>query len=464
MQQEITTAALQEQLHGLRNYYNTGATRSYAFRREALLRLKRIVLTHEQELHQALHSDLKKSAEESWVTETGFFLTELNHALKQLKKWMKPERVATNLLNFPGRSRIYKEPLGIVLIIGPWNYPFNLLFAPLVGAIAAGNCVVLKPSEHAPATAAAMEKIIAQTFSKAHVLLIQGNGAEVVPALMTNFRFNHVFYTGSIAVGKSVYSLAAQQLVPVTLELGGKSPCVIAHDANIKVAARRIALTKFSNAGQMCVAPDYVLVHRSVKDEWVGEMQKAIAAFYSTDPATSYDYGKIINERQFNRLLQLLKSGNVIYGGQYDSSVHYIAPTLLENADLNDAIMGEEIFGPLLPIIPFETFAEAKRIIDPNPEPLAFYIFTESRETEKQWLQAIPFGGGCVNNASWHVANPHLPFGGRGHSGIGRYHGRYSFEVFSHQKSILKTPTWFDPNLKYPPFKGKLKLFKKLIR
>lgn len=464
MQQEISIAAQLEQLQQMRRYQDSGATHSYAFRRQALQQLKQAVLNYEQELHQSLYADLKKSAEESWVTETGFVVAELNYTLRHLKSWMQPQRVATNLLNFPGRSYIYKEPLGVVLIIGPWNYPLQLLFTPLIGAIAAGNCVVLKPSEAAPATAAVMERIIAQTFSKSHVLLVQGEGAEVVPALMNHFQFDHVFYTGSTAVGKNIYSMAAQQLVPVTLELGGKSPCVIEQDANLKIAARRVAMTKFSNAGQMCVAPDYVLVHRSVKDAWVEEVKKAIAEFFSDDPATSYNYGKIINTRQFNRLLQYLQAGTVIYGGQYDAATHYMAPTLLENVTIDDAVMGEEIFGPVLPVISFETFDEAKAIINRNPDPLAFYIFTENRETENRWLHGIRFGGGCVNNASWHFTNPHLPFGGRGASGIGQYHGRYSFDVFSHQKGILKTPVWFDPKLKYPPFKGKLPLFKKLIR
>lgn len=464
MQPEMEPMPLLAQLQQMRHYVAAQATAPYAFRKQKLLHLKQAVLQYETALQQALYTDLKKSAEESWVTETGFVLAELNYTLKHLKRWMAPQRVATNLLNFPGKSFIYKEPLGVVLIIGPWNYPFQLLFAPLIGALAAGNCVVLKASEAAPATAAVMEKMIAQTFSKEQVLFVQGDGAAVVPALMNAFRFDHVFYTGSTAVGKKVYGMAAAQLTPVTLELGGKSPCVIAPDANVKVAARRIAMTKFSNAGQMCVAPDYVLIHRSVKDAWLEEMKRAITEFFSADPATSYNYGKIINERQFNRLLQYLQNGTIAYGGRYNAATHYMEPTILENVALEDAVMGEEIFGPLLPVITYETFEEAKAIIAKNPDPLAFYIFTESRETEQKWLAALPFGGGCVNNASWHLTNPHLPFGGRGNSGTGRYHGKYSFDVFTHHKSILKTPTWFDPKLKYPPFKGKLKLFKTFIR
>lgn len=448
----------------MKTYAASQETFSYHFRRQSLLRLKEAILKYETALHEALYADLKKSPEESWVTETGFVLAEITHTLKHLKAWMQPQRVKTNLLNFPSKSFIYKEPLGVVLIIGPWNYPFQLLFAPLVGALAAGNCVVLKPSEAAPATAAVMEKLVAETFSKAHVCLVPGEGAEVVPALMNGFRFDHVFYTGSTAVGKKIYQMAAEQLTPVTLELGGKSPCVIAPDAALKVAARRIALTKFSNAGQMCVAPDYVLVHRSVKEAWLHELKKAVADFFSDDAAKSYNYGKIINERQFTRLLGYLKSGTVVFGGQYDASTHYIAPTVLENISEDAAVMGEEIFGPVLPVLPYDTFEEAKAIIAKNPDPLAFYIFTESRETEAAWLTGLSFGGGCVNNASWHLTNPNLPFGGRGNSGIGRYHGQHSFDVFTHSKSILKTPTWFDPKIKYPPFNGKLGLFKKILK
>jgi aldehyde dehydrogenase (NAD+) len=455
---------IHHQLEQMQQFFATGTTKPYQFRREQLLRLKNAILKYEEELHAALYADLKKSAEESWVTETGFVLSELNHTLKHLKKWMEAEKVATNLLNFPSRSFIYKEPLGTVLVIGPWNYPFQLLFAPLVGALAAGNCVVLKPSEFAPETAAVMEKMIAETFPENQVLLLQGDGAVVVPQVMKNFRFDHVFYTGSTAVGKIIYAMAAEKLVPVTLELGGKSPCVVDSDADVKIAARRIALTKFSNAGQMCVAPDYVLAHRSIREPLVGALKEAIRKFFSEDPATSYNYGKIINDRQFNRLKSYIDAGTVLHGGRYDAATRFVEPTLLQHISLDQAVMGEEIFGPVLPILDFESFEEAKNIIDRNPNPLAFYVFTQSKAKGKQWLESIAFGGGCVNNASWHLTNHHLPFGGRGNSGIGSYHGRFSFGVFSHHKAVMKTPTWFDPALKYPPFKGKLKLFKKLIR
>lgn len=453
-------------LQTMRDYFDSGATRSYQFRKQKLEALREAILQHEEALMTALQQDLKKGPEESWVTEIGFVLAEIRHTINYLKRWMKPEKVSTNLLNLPSKSFVYREPLGTVLIIGPWNYPFQLLIAPLVGAIAAGNCVVLKPSEAAPASAAVMKKIIAQTFSKEYILYVEGEGAVVVPHLMNNFRFDHVFYTGSTHVGRLIYEMAAKQLVPVTLELGGKSPCVVESDANIKVAARRIAVTKFSNAGQMCVAPDYLLVHQSVKEELINQLAATIKGFFSDDPSASDSYGKIVNEKAFQRLAAYLhlQQGSVVLGGRTDAAKSYIEPTLLVNVPPDAAVMGEEIFGPLLPIISFETFAEAKAIINRNPNPLAFYVFTGSKEKEEKWVREVSFGGGCVNNASWHLTNFHLPFGGRGNSGMGAYHGKYSFDVFSHQKAVMKTPTWFDPNIKYPPFKGKLNLFKKIVR
>jgi aldehyde dehydrogenase (NAD+) len=461
---DMVNDTLVHELEGLRTFYRTGATKSYSFRKEQLTKLKQAILQHEDELYTALYADLKKSKEETWVTEIGFVISELNNSLKHLHHWMKPQKVKTNLLNFPSSSFIYSEPLGVVLIIGPWNYPFQLLFTPLIGAIAAGNCVVLKPSEFAGETAKVMQKIIAATFATSYVLYVEGDGAEVVPAMMNNYRFDHVFYTGSTFVGGLVYKMAAEKLVPVTLELGGKSPCVIEADANIKVGARRIAVTKFSNAGQMCVAPDYLLVHEKIKDAFVEELKTALVQFFSNHAEESYNYGKIINEKQFIRIAAYLQSGNIIYGGRTDKNKLYVEPTIMEHVAVNAPVMNDEIFGPILPLFTFSQSDEAKGIIDRHPDPLAFYVFTSSKQKERWWLQNVAAGGACVNNASWHLTNHHLPFGGRGNSGIGRYHGRFSFETFSHQKAVLKTPTWFDPAMKYPPFKGKLGLFKKVIK
>ena len=451
-------------LNEMRQYYASGATKTLAFRKKQLLALKRAVIDHEEEIYAALYADLKKSKEECWVTENGFFLAELNETVRHLSDWMEPEAVSTNLLNLPSSSKILKEPLGVVLIIGPWNYPFQLLFTPLLGAIAAGNCVVLKPSEFAPATAIVMQKIIESVFPKEYILYVPGDGATVIPAMMEQFSFDHVFYTGSTIVGKIIYKMAAERLVPVTLELGGKSPCVVESDANITIAAKRIVMTKFSNAGQMCVAPDYVLVHESKKDLLISEIKKRIHQFFGDRPEDSENYGKLINEKQFNRVIKYLEQGKLVHGGRFDKGSLFIEPSILDGVNADADVMKDEIFGPVLPIISFTQKEEALAWIAKNPNPLAFYIFTSDNSKEKQWLQDVPAGGACVNNASWHLTNPSLPFGGRGFSGMGAYHGKTSFETFSHKKAVMKTPTWFDPALKYPPFKGKLGIFKWIIR
>lgn len=455
--------ALLAQLKQQRQFFESGATRPYAFRKQQLLNLKKAVEDHEAEIYAALFADLHKSKEECWVTENGFFMAELKDTLANLKQWMEPEAVPTNLLNLPSSSKVMREPLGVVLIIGPWNYPFQLLFTPLMGALAAGNTVVLKPSEFAPATAAVMEKIIHTVFPPEQVLYVPGDGATVIPAMMNHFSFDHVFYTGSTSVGKIIYKMAAENLVPVTLELGGKSPCVVEEDANITVAAKRIAMPKYSNAGQMCVAPDYVLVHESKRVQLIEALKKAIPQFYGKDASKEDGYGRIINEKQFNRIVQYLSDGTIVHGGKYDAATLYIEPTILDGVSVDSTIMRDEIFGPILPILSFNTMEEAKAIIAKNPNPLAFYIFTSSSTKEKAWLEAVPAGGACVNTATLHLTNPNLPFGGRGFSGTGAYHGKYSFETFSHKKAVMKTPTWFDPALKYPPFTGKLKLLKWLI-
>ena len=452
------------QLTAIRQYFNSGITKSYAFRREQLQKLKQAILDHEQQLYDTLYADLKKSPEECWVTELGMVLSELDFIAKNLRRWMEPERVSTNLLNLPSGSKVMKEPLGVVLIIGPWNYPFQLLINPLLGAIAAGNCVVLKPSEFAPATAAVMKKLIEEIFSPEYILYAEGDGAVIVPQMMNHFVFDHLFYTGSTAIGKIIYKMAAENLVPVTLELGGKSPCIVESDANITVAARRIAMTKFSNAGQMCVAPDYVLVHESKKDELVAALKQTIRQFFGEKAEESYNYGKIINAKQFDRIVSYLSQGTIVQGGRSNKEKLFIEPAIITNVSLDAPVMKDEIFGPVLPVISFGAVEEAKQIIARHPNPLAFYVFTSNAKKEKEWLEGIAFGGGCVNNASWHLTNHHLPFGGRGLSGAGNYHGKYSFETFSHRKAIMKTPSWFDPNIKYPPFKGKLKLFKWVIR
>ena len=450
-------------INALKDYFNTGATQTYAFRLLQLERLKKAVMDSEKILYEALHADLKKTDEDAWATEVGFFLSELNHTIKHLQEWMQPKSVATNLVNMPSTSYTIQEPLGVVCIIAPWNYPFQLLFTPLIGAIAGGNCAVLKPSEFAPATAKVMAKIVGDLFPNNYMLYLEGDGATVLPPLLTENRFDHIFYTGSTAVGKIIYKYAAEKLVPVTLELGGKSPAVITADANLRVAARRLASPKFSNCGQMCIAPDYILVPTDLKDILIKELIIAIQSFYGLDAEASEHYGKIINDKQWLRITSYLSEGEIIYGGKSNREKLFIEPTIMTGVHADAKIMQDEIFGPILPILTYTSKEEALAIIQKNPNPLAFYVFTENKVDEQYWLTNVPSGGACVNNATMHITNHDLPFGGRGFSGTGGYHGKLSFDTFTHTKSVLKTPTWIDPSFKYPPYKGKAWLLKRLI-
>jgi aldehyde dehydrogenase (NAD+) len=450
-------------INALKDYFSTGATQTYAFRLLQLERLKKAVLNSEKILYEALYADLKKTDEDAWATEVGFFLSELNYTIKHLQEWMQPKSVATNLVNMPSTSYTIQEPLGVVCIIAPWNYPFQLLFTPLIGAIAGGNCAVLKPSEFAPATAKVMAKIVADLFPNNYMLYLEGDGATVLPPLLTENRFDHIFYTGSTAVGKIIYKYAAEKLVPVTLELGGKSPAVITADANLRVAARRLANPKFSNCGQMCIAPDYILVPSDLKDQLIKELIIAIQSFYGADAESSEHYGKIINDKQWLRITSYLSEGEIVYGGKSNREKLFIEPTIMTGIHADAKIMQDEIFGPILPILTYSSKEEALAIIQKNPNPLAFYVFTENKTDEQYWLTNVPSGGACVNNATMHITNHDLPFGGRGYSGTGGYHGKLSFDTFTHTKSVLKTPTWIDPGFKYPPYKGKAWLLKRLI-
>ena len=450
-------------INALKTFFNTGATQTYAFRLLQLQRLKKAVLDAEKILYEALYADLKKTDEDAWATEIGFFLSELNYTIKHLKNWMEPKSVTTNLVNMPSSSYTIQEPLGVVCIIAPWNYPFQLLFTPLIGAIAGGNCAVLKPSEFAPATAKVMGKIVEELFPNNYILYVEGEGATVLPPLLSENRFDHIFYTGSTFVGKIIYKYAAEKLVPVTLELGGKSPAVITSDANLRVAARRLASPKFSNCGQMCIAPDYILVPTALKDKLIKELIIAIESFYGPDAASSEHYGKIINDKQWLRLTSYLSEGEIIYGGKSNREKLFIEPTIMTGIHADAKIMQDEIFGPILPILTYDSNEEALAIIQKNPNPLAFYVFTENKTDEQYWLTNVPSGGACINNATMHITNHDLPFGGRGFSGMGGYHGKLSFDTFTHMKSVLKTPTWIDPSFKYPPYKGKAWLLKRLI-
>jgi aldehyde dehydrogenase (NAD+) len=455
---------LSSDLSSLRRHFLSGVTRPYSFRKQQLQNLQQAIRTFEPEIHAALHTDLNKSPEEAYGTETGLVLAELNDTLKNLKKWMRPRRVSTNLANLPSSSKVYRDPLGVVLIIAPWNYPFQLALIPLLAAIAGGNCAVVKPSELAPATAAVIEKILRTNFPKDYIHVAQGDGQTTIPAMIKSFRFDHIFFTGSIPVGRSIYQLAAEQLIPVTLELGGKSPAVVERDAHIPTAARRIAFAKFTNAGQTCIAPDYLLLHEDIKEEFLNTLQQTLLKFYGERAENSPDYGRIINEKRFDKLVSYLTQGKIVAGGRHDRSQLFLSPTILEEVSPDQPVMTEEIFGSVLPVFTYRTMEEALALISRNPDPLAFYIFTQDSKIENAWIRQLSFGGGCINNAAWHFANYHLPFGGIGASGIGAYHGKFSFDTFTHAKAVMKTPTWIDPSLKYPPFKGKLKWFRWLLR
>lgn len=456
--------AIPSDLSSLRRYFQSGATRPYAWRRHQLQRLRQAIEESEADIQGALYADLRKSPEEAYATETGLVLAEISHTLKHLAKWMAPQKAGTNLVNIPGSSRVYRDPLGVVLVIAPWNYPFQLSLLPLAAALAAGNAVVLKPSESAPATAAFIGKFLSGLFPPELVRVVQGDGAAVVPALIRQFRFDHIFFTGSVATGRAVYRLAAEQLIPVTLELGGKSPVIVEKDADLPVAARRIVVGKFVNAGQTCISPDYLLVQEDVEKTLICHLRETITRFYGPQPQYSYDYGKIINEKRFDTLVGYLSGGKIVCGGDHDRAALYIAPTLMEDVSPEAPMMQEEIFGPLLPVFTYRTMEEAMAFVRLHPDPLAFYLFTKDKQRQKAWIGGLAFGGGCINNTDWHFANPYLPFGGIGNSGIGAYHGRYSFERFTHVKAVMRTPTSIDPAIKYPPFKGKLKWFKLFIR
>jgi aldehyde dehydrogenase (NAD+) len=448
----------------LREYYNSGATKPIDFRIRQLKVLKKLIIKSEASIAEALHKDLHKSQEEAYATETGLCLAEISHLLSHLRKWAAPVSVKTSFANIPSSSKVYRDPLGVVLIIAPWNYPFQLIMIPLMAAIAAGNCVVVKPSEMAPATAGLIEKMIVEIFPDNYIRVVNGSGDKVIPPMLESFRFDHIFYTGSTFVGRQIYKLAAEKLVPVTLELGGKSPVVVEADADLFVTARRITFGKWLNAGQTCIAPDYLLVHESVKDKLVEAISKSIKEFYTNNPGGSHDYGRIINETRFNKLVGYLDQGQVVYGGDHDISQLYIGPTILDKVDIQESVMKEEIFGPILPVISYRNTPEAMAIVNSNPDPLAFYLFTRNQEVIDTWIKNTSFGGGCINNTAYHFANYHLPFGGVRASGMGAYHGKFSFELFSHPKSVMKTPFWFDPRIKYPTFKGKIKLLKRIFR
>ena len=439
----------------LRATFRTGRTQSLDWRREQLQQLKALASEHAEELVAALQADFGKPTFEAFTTDVAAVAMDCSMAIKKLRRWTRPEKVSTPIQQQPGRSRIVRDPLGVVLIIAPWNYPVQLLLSPLVGAIAAGNCAVLKPSEITPHTSAVLARLVPEYLDPDCITLVEGGIAETTELLSQ--RFDHIFYTGNGTVGRVVLEAAAKHLTPVTLELGGKSPCIIARDANVEVAARRIAWGKFLNAGQTCVAPDYILVHPDREQELVEKLKEAITSFYGDDPQKTEDYARIVSPNHHRRLASLLKeSGEVVVGGELDEASRYIAPTLVRNVSAESPLMSEEIFGPILPILTCASTAEAIEFVNDRDKPLALYVFTEDRKVEEEVIGGTSSGGVCVNAILWHITNPNLPFGGVGPSGTGAYHGRASFETFSHRKSVMTKPTRFDMKLLYPPY-GRLK-------
>lgn len=441
-----------------RMYYETGQTREVEFRMKNLKLLQETIRTYEEKIESALWVDLRKSAYESYLTEISIVLQELDEHIRNLWRWASPERVSTPLHLLGSKSRIVYEPLGVVLVIAPWNYPFQLLMTPLIGAIAAGNCVVLKPSPYAPHVAAVISEMIAEIFGPAYVTVVQG-GREANQVLLAE-HFDHIFFTGGSELGKVVLKAAAEQLTPVTLELGGKSPCIVGREANLEVAAKRITWGKFLNAGQTCIAPDYLFVHDEVKTELLERIVFYIRKFYGENPAESPDYPRIVRKEAVVRLLTLMKRGKVICGGEVDVDKLYVAPTVLDNITPDDPIMQQEIFGPLLPVLTFSELEEAVHYINAHDKPLALYYFGSTHIAE-QVIASTSSGGVCVNDTIMHIANRNLPFGGVGKSGMGRYHGYESFLVFSNRRSVLRSTTWWDIPFKFPPYKS-LSLLKKM--
>ncbi|MBX2973004.1 MAG: aldehyde dehydrogenase family protein [Flavobacteriales bacterium] len=443
---------LPEQLQRLRDHFNSGATRALEARGKALKALRASLIGHKDELLAAMHADMRKPRFEAYLSDIGLVLGAIDHALDHLKEWAAPQRVSTPLAIQVAESTVYREPLGVVLIVAPWNYPVLLLLSPLVGAIAAGNCAVLKPSEEVPHTSAVVARIIRKVFAPEQVLVVEGPGAEVVPAMMNGFRFDHVFFTGSAHVGRSILSLAAPKLVPVTLELGGKSPAIVDKRSDVKVAAKRIAWSKCFNAGQTCIATDHVLVHASVADEFLDHYARFVKKAYGDDPQQSPHFARLVNDRRFNAVKSYLVQGTLALGGVHDAAERYITPTVLTNVAIDSPVMQEEIFGPVLPVIPWIEREEVIAITQRNPHPLATYIFSNDRKAQRFFRERIAFGGGCINHCMLQFAPHDMPFGGVGTSGMGRYRGRYSFELFSHAKGIVHGSTLIDHGLQEPPY------------
>jgi acyl-CoA reductase-like NAD-dependent aldehyde dehydrogenase len=444
-----------------RAFFRRGLTREIGFRVRQLRALRSAVVQHEGDILQALKRDLGRPMVESYTSEIAIVLHEIDFALKKVASWAKPRKVHTPLMLFPGSSWVYPEPYGSALVIAPWNYPFQLAISPLIGALAAGNCAVVKPSEAAPHTSRLIADMIGNAFDPRYLAAVQG-GIEETQSLLEQ-RFDYIFFTGGTRVGKIVMAAAARHLTPVTLELGGKNPCIVDASADLDKAARRIAWGKFVNAGQTCIAPDFVVAEKSIKAALLSRLRAAIESFYGTDPKASPDFGRIVNDRHFERLVALLGDGNIVSGGKTDAAQRYIAPTIVDGVSWDHAIMQEEVFGPILPVLGFDDLEAVLTALEVKPKPLALYFFSEDRERQEQVLRRLSSGGACVNDTFAQLLNLRLPFGGVGDSGMGAYHGKAGFDTFSHSKSVVKRSTWLDPRIKYPPYRTPLAVLRRVM-
>ncbi|MBM7702189.1 aldehyde dehydrogenase [Metabacillus iocasae] len=445
-----------------KHYFHEGQTRDVKKRIEGLETLRKMVKDHEQEILEAMKTDLNKSEVEAYTTEIGVLLEEIRFTLKHIHKWVKTKKVKTALTHVGSKGYVVPEPYGVTLVIAPWNYPLNLALSPVVGALAAGNTVVLKPSELTPNVSRLLEKMLAKAFDPSLITVVEGS-VETSEILLKQ-KFDYIFFTGSVNVGKIVMQEAAKQLIPVTLELGGKSPCIVHEDANIELAAKRIMFGKGINAGQTCVAPDYLFVHKNVKSALIDQLQKVIHEFYGEYPEQSDRYGRIVSKRHFERLRSFLQDGEIVVGGQVNEDEWKLSPTILDHVNEDAPVMQEEIFGPILPLMEYDELSEVIQFVNNRPKPLALYLFTESDEVQQQIVNNISYGGGCINDTLMHLATPYLPFGGVGESGVGQYHGESSFQTFSHYKSVLKQTTKFDMSFRYPSEKQNIAIIKKLLR
>ena len=455
-----TTLAPQGIADRQRGFFSTGATRELRFRIRQLTALREVLVAREGDILGALRHDLGKPEVEAYASEIAPVLHEIDRARRGLRGWARPRKVHTPLILLPGTSWIHPEPRGCILIVGPFNYPFQLVMSPLIGALAAGNCAVVKPSEMAPHTSRLVSNVLAARFDPAYLTAVEG-GVEETRALLAQ-RFDHILFTGSSRVGKIVMEAAARHLTPVTLELGGKNPCIVDGDADLEKAARRIVWGKFTNAGQTCIAPDFVVAHASIKAALLRRLSSTIQAFYGDDPLASADYGRIVNERHFTRLVALMREGDIVTGGQAVAEIRYIAPTVIDNVSWADPVMQEEIFGPILPVLRFDELEEVIERLRTQPKPLGLYYFSGDRTRQEEVIRRLPSGGACINDTFGQVLNSCLPFGGIGDSGMGAYHGRTGFDTFSHRRSVVRRSTWMDPGTKYPPYRTPLSVLRRI--